>query len=113
MAGSKIPDVLKAAKDHFSEQGRKEIDVPEWETTIFAAPLTLKERDRLLSGGAGEVRLSVMADIVIFKAEDQGGKKMFTVEHKFALMNEVDAEVVSRIASEILAGPTVEDARKN
>lgn len=115
MAGgkSKTPAILKAAVDHFSELGRKVIEVPEWdEAVIYSTPLTLKERDRLLLGG-GEIKMSVMADVLIMKAEDKDGEKLFTLEHKMHLLTKVDAAVVSRVAMKILSGPSVEDAEKN
>ena len=39
--------ILDQAEEQFSSIKRKKIDVPEWETTIYAKPLTLAEKRKL------------------------------------------------------------------
>jgi len=52
-------------------------------------------------------------DILIMKATDEHGEKLFTIEHKPTLLNKADINVVGRIANAILAenGPRPDDLK--
>jgi hypothetical protein len=52
-------------------------------------------------------------DILIMKATDEHGVKLFTVEHKQTLLNKADSNVVGRVANAILAddAPKVDDLK--
>ena len=97
----------------FSSRGRQSITVPEVECEVYWTPITVDERSRIIrrvnEGSASEATVYA----VIFKAEDKDGNKMFTLEDKVTLMRRVRASVIERIASAILAEPTVEEAEKN
>jgi len=96
--------ILDQAEEQFSSIKRKKIDVPEWETTIYAKPLTLAEKRKLYRnlGAKSEDVSSMMVEALIMKAEDKDGKKVFTPDDRDRLMNKVDPDVVSAIATEIL-----------
>ena len=96
--------ILDHAEEQFSSIKRKQIDVPEWNTTIYAKPLTLAEKRKLYRnlGAKSEDVSSMMVEALIMKAEDKDGKKLFTPDDRDRLMNKVDPDVVSAVATEIL-----------
>ena len=96
--------ILDQAEEQFNSIKRKTIEVPEWNTTIYAKPLTLNEKRKLYRnlGSKNDDISLMMVESVILKAEDKDGKKMFTVDDRDRLLNKVDPDVVSDIASHIL-----------
>ena len=101
--------IIDKAKAHFDSLEIKEIEVPEWSSEgevikIYAKPLTLAEKRKLYRnlGAKSEDISSMMVEALIMKAEDKDGKKLFTPDDRDRLMNKVDPDVVSAIATEIL-----------
>lgn len=109
---------IDRAKNHFESKDIKVIEVPEWADEdnkplkIFAKPLTLAETSKLYKMSK-EDDLTMMAYVLIYKALDENGDKMFELSDKMSLLNGVDREVLVRIATEIMDSPSVEDQRKN
>lgn len=109
--------VIDRARTHFKEQGTRRIEVPEWgdeagPLIVYADPLTLAERRRLFQRNKGDdVGLSV--DLLIAKACDANGAKLFTLEDKHSLLNGVDPAVVVRVAAEMVVSTPLEAAEKN
>lgn len=110
--------ILDRAKAHFESQETKRIEVPEWAdengnpTVIFAEPFTLEERKKLVKFSK-EDDMEFIARLVIMKALNEDGSKVFDLSDKPALMNKVDPQVVMRLANEISASPTVEEMSGN
>ena len=103
-----MSDILDKAKEHFKAIDRKIIDVPEWKITIYAKPLTLADK-RILTRNTKPDDVTLFADVLILKAEDKEGKKLYSLEDKQTLMRSVDPEVVARVAQDILSVIPVED----
>jgi len=103
-----MSDILEKAKEHFKAIDRKIIDVPEWGITVYAKPLTLADK-RILSRNTKPDDVTLFADVLILKAEDKEGKKLYSLEDKQTLMKSVDPEVVARVAQDILSVIPVED----
>ena len=108
---------IERAKTHFAEQDVKVIKVPEWGTdddplTIYSKPLTLAETSKLYKMSK-EDDLTMMAYVLIFKALDSDGEKLFTLEDKVSLLNKVDQEVLVRVATQIMGQEPIEDVKKN
>ena len=101
-------DILEKAKEHFKAIDRKIIDVPEWNITVYAKPLTLADK-RILTRNIKPDDVTLFADVLILKAEDKEGKKLYSLEDKQTLMRSVDPEVVARVAQDILSVVPVED----
>lgn len=98
--------VIDRAKAHFDAQGVRCIEVPEWgeegePCRIFVTPWTLADQAKLLRASQGK-EAEALALVLIFKAMDGEGKPLFTLEDKRALMHEVDAAVVARVANAIM-----------
>ena len=109
--------LLERARVHFGDLGVKSIEIPEWgdekgPAVIYVTPMTLAEKRKLYKTGANS-DLGVLADVLILKAKDADGNKLFTIEDKHALLNEVDSEVLTRVAQEILAARPVDEHLKN
>ena len=96
--------VIDRVKNHFETLKTITIEVPEWKTTIYAKPLTLNEKRKLYRnlGSKGDDISLMMVEDIILKAEDKDGKKLFTSDDRDRLLNKVDSDVVSDIASHIL-----------
>ena len=71
--------ILDQAEEQFSSIKRKTIEVPEWDTTIYAKPLTLNEKRKLyrnLGARSDDISL-MMVESVILKAENKEGKNVY------------------------------------
>lgn len=81
--------------------------MPEWgeEDTplvIYSKPLTLQETTKLYRM-AKDDDMTMLAYVLIFKALDEDGNKLFSLEDKTTLLNKVDRNVLIRVANEIMA----------
>ena len=93
-----------AISDHWEAMKRQKVDVPEWNTTIWFDPLTLAERDEFANLPGNEFT----AEIIIKKATDENGKRLFTKADKAQLLDAAAPSVVARIASRILVADTIQ-----
>ena len=105
------------AKKHFAEQDVKVIEVPEWgeddkALKIYSKPLTLAETSKLYKMSK-EDDLTMMAYVLIYKALDENGDKLFDLADKNALLHNVDQEVLVSVATQIMGQEPVEDTKKN
>jgi len=94
-------DAIDLVREHFSSLGLKRIEVPEWKITVYAAPMTLAEKNKLYKKSR-ENDMELLVDILIMKAQDENGKKLFEVDHRLTLLNKADSNVVARVANAIL-----------
>jgi hypothetical protein len=95
-------DPIDLVREHFASLGTRKIEVPEWKLTVYAAPVTLAEKNRLYKKSR-ESDMELLVDLLIMKASDANGQKLFTIEHKPTLLNKADSNVVARVANAILA----------
>ena len=106
-----MSDILDKAKEHFKAIDRKIIYVSEWDITIYSKPLTLADK-RILTRNTKPDDVTMFADVLILKAENKEGKKLYTLEDKQTLMRSVDPEIVARIAQQILDVIPIEEWEK-
>lgn len=111
--------ILDRAKAHYNEIDRGRLEVPEWGENgkpliVTWTPVTAKQHAKIYSRGLDKVGADELVTVLIVKAEDENGEKLFQESARPTLTNEVDLKIVSRIANAIL-GPakSVEDAAKN
>jgi len=112
---------IERAKAHYERLAAepKQIPVPEWaeegeEFIIYATPLTLQERASLQRFAKNNMEMS--AELLILKAKDSEGKKLFGKEDKPDLMRNTSSGVIARIAQEIVGASDEEilaDSEKN
>jgi hypothetical protein len=111
--------IIDRAKTHFESLGVQFIEVPEWKdedgkpTVIYWNPITLSEKNKLFRKSDNLNDVSILADIVVMKAIDKDGNKIFTLEDKLSLMHKVDSDVLSRIATEMVKAINPEEVKKN
>lgn len=88
---------------HWAAMQRQTIEVPEWGATIHFDPLTLAERDRLRSYAGNEQ----LAEVLILKAEDGAGARIFTKADKHQLMHAAAPSIVARVAERMLVADSL------
>ncbi len=104
--------VLDNAKAHFDKLETKVIEVPEWDTIIYATPFTMGEKKTLWKF-AKDDDFEFMVRTLILKALDKDGKKLFDISNKIELMNNASPDVITRIVGEISVSQTIEDMEGN
>ena len=111
--------ILDRAKTHFENIGVQSIEVPEWKdedgkaSVIYWNPINLYEKNKLFKKSDNLSDVSILADIVVMKALDQDGKKLFKLDDKMDLMTKVDSDVLSRIATAMVQVIAPEEVKKN
>ena len=105
-------DAIELVREHFASLGTRKIDVPEWKLVVYASPVTLSEKNRLYRRSKDN-DMELLVDILIMKACDEHGNRLFTIEHNPTLLNKADSNVVGRVANSILAddSPKVDDLK--
>ena len=62
---------------------------------------------------ADNSELNVLVDVIISKAENKDGDKMFDIGHKPKFKIKADTDVISRVASSIMSQDNLTDIKKN
>ena len=115
---TKKPRAIEFATEHFSSQKVRKIVVPEWKDSsgksleIFVKPMTLAEKRRLYKGTKAD-DVGVLVDLIIMKARDEDNNRLYSPDDKDTFLFQVDPDVLSRVAEEIMVAPTPEDLEKN
>ena len=99
--------VINRATAHYAAQERLIISVPEWgdesePLMVHVFPMTMAEvnlMQKIASKKASNIEQA--ANIIVVKAKDESGKRIFSVNDRDKLMQEADYRVVSRIAEKI------------
>jgi len=100
----------------------REVVVPEWgdesgDFKLYCRPITCNDLNRLQKkhpNFLNNTTIAAMVDLIVMKAEDEGGDKLFTAaDDKIELMGE-QTDVISDIANQMFAEiETQEEASKN
>jgi hypothetical protein len=109
-------NVIDRVKSQFESLGIKKIEVAEWgeegkPLTIYCSPFTLAEKRNLFRGAKND-DLGVLVDAIVLKAKDGEGNKIFKLDDKQVLLNNADANVIAKVATEMLSGVSYEEAEK-
>jgi hypothetical protein len=117
---SRSPDrenILARAKAHMAGHETRSIDIPEWDCTIYWRPVTLNEREEVRRRSINQGMAEGQVHLIVLKALDRDGHKLFDADDKRVLGNLADSGVVSRVANAISNdGPLeqqIADAEKN
>ena len=111
--------LIERAKSHFESLGVQSIEVEEWAdedgkpSIIYWNPITLAEKNKLFKASNNLNDVSILADVVIMKAIDKDGKKLFSIEDKILIMNKVDSDVLSKVATAMVQSITPDEVKKN
>ena len=109
-------NVIDRVKSQFEALGIKKIEVAEWgeegkPLIIYCSPFTLGEKRNLFKGAKND-DLGVLVDAIVLKAKDSEGNKIFKLDDKLTLLNNADANVIARVATEMLNSVSYEDTEK-
>ncbi len=100
---------------------RKSIEVAEWgedsdsPLMVYFGPMLALEMDKIQRKHPNffqSATIAGMVDLIILKAEDKSGEKLFTLEDKPTLMRE-EYGLIVRVASEMISATSVEEHEKN
>lgn len=100
---------------------RRVIEVNEWgeddrPLMLYSSSITagdLKRIQRKHKNFLNEMSIDGMVDLIIMKAEDSEGAKLFTLEDKIHLMGE-EIGIISKVAEQMFGDVvTIEEAEKN
>lgn len=99
--------VISRATEHYKSKPLKRIEIPEWgdedgPLVAYSTPFTLKDQGRLQYITEKQSQSDVLVELLIMKLLDEDGEKIFTIEDKNDLRNNVDATIVTRIANQIM-----------
>ena len=103
------------------DRQRRVIEVPEWgdddaPLLIYSSALTAGDLNKIQKkhkNFLNDMTIDGMVDLIIMKAQDVDGNKLFTLEDKIYLMGE-QISIIINIAGGIIGGiDTIEDAEKN
>ena len=110
--------VIDIAKSHFDNIGVQSMEVAEWKdengkpVTLYWNPITLLEKNRLLKKSDTLNDIAILADVLVMKALDKDGKKVFKLEDKQTLMNSADPNILQRIAQKMVEVPSIDELKK-
>lgn len=117
-----MTSVLENAKAHYKTVKKnqvRELDVPEWKTTLFFKPASQLQNDKFMVHVKEGEMAKAQAWLVVSRSLDADGKRVF-LDSKFKeLYEQADARVIRRIADFILEGDgevddvTPDEAEKN
>lgn len=100
---------------------RKTIEVIEWgedegsPLIIHFTPMLALEIEKIQRKHPNffqQMTVQGMVDLIILKAENKDGEKLFTLEDKPVLMRE-EFTVIARVSAEMMTSRTVEEHEKN
>jgi len=103
-------NVIDRVKAQFESLGIKKIEVAEWGEE--GKPLITLAEKRNLFKGAKNDDIGVLVDAIVLKARDGEGNKIFKLDDKQVLLNNADANVIAKVATEMLNGVSYEEAEK-
>ncbi len=104
---------IDRAKAHFEALEERSIAIPEWgedgqPLNVYCKALTLQEKAKLYKM-AQDNDLLLFAYAIIYKALDENGEKLFSLEDKKALVEKADADVCARLGAFIRTRADVAD----
>ena len=96
--------VLSKAKTHFAEISNKGMDsmhVPEWDTTVYwkIGGLNFASQSKIIELQQKGQSAEALIEMLIMRALDKDGKKMFRPIEKAILMKDVDPNVILQIVT--------------
>ena len=96
--------LIDLAVSDFSNREIRTLEMPEWETTLYAKNLTLNDKAKWLNRADNDTT-DYLCYSVIFGVTDEAGESVFDIADKTRLRNNVDPELVSRMANFVLSVP--------
>jgi hypothetical protein len=107
--------LIDKLKDDFQSLGVQSMDIEHKDgsvSKVYWNPITLSEKKKLFDKSANINDVSLLADIVVLKAIDKDGKKLFSLEDKLSLMHGVNSETIANVATAMVQTLNPEDVKK-
>ena len=105
--------VLDSAKKHYTNIINQEpikVEVPEWDTTLYAKPsISLARLGEIMELSNNGKSAEAMVMTLIHRLIDAEGNPVFRKSEKNELLRSVDPDVLSRIITVISDGTTTEE----
>ena len=100
----------------YKSKGTKIIEVKEWgdgeqPMKIYCEPITLFDMKKFMRL-AKDDEVEMLVYVLIYKALNESGEKIFTIDDKNKLLNQVDSSVLVRVATEIMGNISQGDMQK-
>lgn len=95
---------LEVITGHYEKNEKQSIEVPEWGLTIHWQLLVVEDRTKLTKMAKDDV------DILVARALDENGKKMFDLGDKEPLRKKADAAIISRVVAKMIGQTRITDA---
>lgn len=101
--------IIDQATNHYTNQEKLIISVPEWSTKdnplqIHVFPMTMAEVNMIQRiSKKDSSNIEHAANIIVIKARDADGNRLFKLEDKDTLMQKTDYRVIARIVEAIEA----------
>ena len=105
-------ELLDKIKTHFSSQERMHFYVPEWDQDVYMTPLSIREQEQI-SSRAKDNPMQIAVYGLILKAQDKDGEKLFGLDDKVTLLNNVSFKTVEKIISALLISGDTDESEKN
>lgn len=114
---SKLGDLIRS----ISATTRNQFEVAEWgdegqPLIIYSTPLTAGEFNKLQNkhpNFLNDMKMDALVDLIILKAEDENGEKLFDLEDKPTLRRQ-PVVTISNVAAGVMGEiHSIEDAEKN
>jgi len=96
--------VLDKAIEHFKsvESNLKELHVEEWDTTIYYKEKSaFKDQSAIMQLHQQGKVVEALVETIIVKSLHQDGTKMFKPAERIILLNQVDPEILVKIATQL------------
>ena len=87
----------------------RQIEVPEWELTVWYRPPNVAERMRLERALKEDGDHAAAVEAVVLLARDDAGQRIFRDADKPELMRKADPAVITRLATAMMSGPDPEE----
>jgi hypothetical protein len=96
--------VLQQAKKHFHSLNSgdlQSLEVPEWETTVYwkVGGLNFAQQSKVIELTNAGKTAEALVEMLILRALDSDGKKMFKPVEKTEIMREVDPNIILKIVT--------------
>lgn len=101
--------IIARAVDHYGAGFARMLEVPEWgpgegvPLRVYVLPITVEQKSRLMQEQRDIGLLAASVNLIIAKAIDGEGKKLFTIADKIHLLRSVSPTVVEGLSARILA----------
>lgn len=100
----------KRIKDAYAARSLRPVEVPDWDLTVYVGPLTVGQASRF---SAEPDDFKRACRIIQVRAKKADGTPLFDEEDYDALISHGEAELIARVASDIMRDPDPEEQAKN